>query len=83
VESVSTKESAVERLLTLLRNPRVSKPEAVHEYECRYWREGKSHGPCTCGARELDARVRQALIDCAVSIPESPNEVRERLGIVA
>lgn len=22
----------------------------VHEHECRYWRMGKSHGPCTCDA---------------------------------
>lgn len=70
--------SAVERLLNILRGPNVCRPEAIHEHACRYWREGKSHGPCTCGARELDAQLRQALIDCGVPIGESPNQVRER-----
>lgn len=23
---------------------------AVHTHDCRYWRQGKSHGPCLCGA---------------------------------
>lgn len=26
---------------------------AVHAHECRYWRTGKSRGPCTCGANDL------------------------------
>lgn len=73
--------SAIERLLNIMRGPGVSRPEAIHEHGCRYWREGKSHGPCTCGARELDAQLRQALIDCGVSISESPNQVCERMGL--
>jgi hypothetical protein len=23
---------------------------AVHTYACKFWRQGKRHGPCTCGA---------------------------------
>jgi len=72
-------ESDVERLLVLLRNKRVCRPEAVHGADCRYPREGKRHGPCTCGAQQLDILLRQALIDCGVSIGECPDEVRERL----
>lgn len=25
---------------------------AVHSRKCRFWRMGKSHGPCTCQANE-------------------------------
>lgn len=25
---------------------------AVHTHACPYWRNGKSHGPCECGANE-------------------------------
>lgn len=24
---------------------------APHAYDCRFWRRGKSHGPCTCGGK--------------------------------
>lgn len=24
----------------------------VHTHPCRYWRTGKSHGPCTCSAND-------------------------------
>lgn len=26
---------------------------AVHAHECPYWRIGKRHGPCNCGAIDL------------------------------
>lgn len=74
--------SSVERLLNLLRAPSVSRPEAVHKHGCPYWREGKKHGECNCGARTMDAAIRQALIDCGVSIHESPNEVSDRIAYV-
>ena len=32
-------------------------PEAVHTYDCRYWRTGASHGPCVCGGVELQAEI--------------------------
>lgn len=35
-----------------------------HARECRYWRLGKSNGPCTCGAvtkREQTTRAEAAL----------------------
>lgn len=27
--------------------------EAVHAHACPYWRLGRRHGPCTCGARSV------------------------------
>lgn len=73
--------SDIERLLGLLRHELVHRAEAVHGYDCKFPREGKRHGPCTCGAQQLDAELRQALIDCGVSFSESPNQVRERLAL--
>ena len=26
--------------------------QAVHTYDCPFWRMGKKHGPCNCGAHE-------------------------------
>ena len=26
--------------------------QAVHTYDCQFWRMGKKHGPCNCGAHE-------------------------------
>lgn len=65
-------------LVGLLKQPGVSHPEAVHQYDCRYWREGKKHGPCTCGARALDARIRMVLVGCGIEIRESPAQMHER-----
>ena len=28
----------------------VAQISLVHEHECRAWRMGRRHGPCTCGA---------------------------------
>jgi hypothetical protein len=70
-------------LISLLKMPGVSRPEAVHDYDCHYWREGKSHGPCTCGARELDIRIRAALIAAGIQVGESPNEQAERSALSA
>lgn len=67
-----------EDLVSILNEPGVSRPTGGHSYECRYWREGKSHGPCTCGGRELDARVRKVLVSSGVEIRESPCEMHER-----
>lgn len=71
-------DSRAAHLVSLLNEPGVSHPTAAHKYECRYWREGKSHGPCTCGAQELDARIRKVLVDVGVEILESPAEMHER-----
>jgi hypothetical protein len=30
---------------------------AVHARKCKYWRMGKSHGPCTCGASLAIERI--------------------------
>jgi hypothetical protein len=30
----------------------LAKELVVHEHECRAWRMGKRHGPCTCNAVE-------------------------------
>ena len=30
-----------------------------HEYDCRYWRIGKSHGPCTCKKIRRERHGRQ------------------------
>ena len=72
-----------EFLVNLLSLPGVSRPEAVHGHDCRYWRQGKSHGPCLCGARHLDACIRAALIAVGVNVPESPNEIHERESLAA
>jgi len=76
-------EARASDLVALLNTPRVTLPEAVHEYDCPYWREGKSHGPCICGARELGARVRIALVAAGVNIRETPNEGHERDSLTA
>lgn len=73
--------SEIERLLAILRNRCIHRPFAVHNGECRYPRMGKQHGPCICGARQLDVELRQALIDCGVSVSECPDEVRERVAM--
>lgn len=67
-----------EDLVTMLNTPGVSLPDTVHKHECRYWRNGKSHGPCTCGARELGARLRIVLAAVGVRIHESPREQHDR-----
>ena len=28
----------------------IAEVQLVHEHECRAWRFGRRHGPCTCGA---------------------------------
>ena len=68
-------------LVTLLNMPGVTHPEAVHKHECRYWRSGKSHGPCSCGAREVSAHIRVALVAAGVGVRESPNQMHERGSI--
>ena len=68
----------MDELVALLKHPRVCLPEAVHDHSCRYWREGKSHGPCTCGAQDLDIRLRVAMIASGIEVNESPNEKAER-----
>lgn len=68
-------------LIVLLSHPRVSPPSAVHTHKCKYWRVGKKHGPCNCGARELDARLRVALHAAGVELHESPDEVKERAAL--
>ncbi len=70
-------------LVSLLNQPGVSHPEAVHKYDCRYWRSGKSHGPCTCGARELSARIRVALVQSGIAVRESPAQIHERDSLTA
>lgn len=35
----------------------IALPEAVHTYDCRYWRRGASHGPCVCGGEELQSEI--------------------------
>lgn len=70
-------------LLEFLKLPNVTRPQAVHEYDCPNWRNGKHHGPCTCGAAEIDARLRAALISNGVEVWESPNEVAERAALSA
>jgi hypothetical protein len=70
-------------LVTLFNLPSVSRPEAVHDYKCRYWRNGKSHGPCTCGARELSAEIRAALVAAGIRVNESPLQVHERDSLTA
>jgi len=83
-EAASERQGAAQNeLIALLKLPGVCRPEAVHTYECRYWREGKSHGPCTCGARDLDTRIRAALIAAGVEVGESPNQIAERNALSA
>jgi hypothetical protein len=36
---------------------------AVHTHDCKYWRLGKSHGPCTCGANDLWESVREEMTE--------------------
>lgn len=72
-----------EDLVSLLNQSGVSRPQAGHAYDCRYWREGKSHGPCSCGGRELDARVRMVLVEVGVEIQESPAQMHERESLTA
>ena len=31
--------------------------EAVHTRECPFWRQGKRHGPCSCGAADAWKKV--------------------------
>ncbi|KKL87798.1 hypothetical protein LCGC14_1931080 [marine sediment metagenome] len=35
----------------------VALPEAVHTYDCPYWRMGKKYGPCVCGGEELQSEI--------------------------
>lgn len=65
-------------LIEFLKMGNVALPVPIHARHCRYWRQGKSHGPCICGARELGARLRQTLLDCGIYICESPIERDER-----
>ena len=41
--------------------PGMAEIEAVHEYECAFWRVGKGHGTCNCGGSERQERVDKAL----------------------
>lgn len=34
--------------------------DPAHTYECPFWRIGKKHGPCICGAAEIQAQVDAA-----------------------
>ena len=31
--------------------------DAVHDYDCPFWRMGKKHGPCVCGACALEEQA--------------------------
>lgn len=35
--------------------------QAVHAHRCPYWRMGKRHGDCTCGALEVWADVEKGI----------------------
>ena len=35
----------------------------IHVHECRYWRAGTRHGPCTCGAQSLWEKFLKAHAD--------------------
>ena len=48
-------------LLELLNLPMVARPEAVHLWTCRFWRNGKAHGPCACGAEQINEEIRARL----------------------
>jgi|SRR5688572_9585019 len=54
------RKTILDRLRELLTNPQVH-VTATHEHECPYWRMGKKHGPCICGAKELDDKFRELM----------------------
>lgn len=75
--------SDLTHLIDLLNDPRMCRPTAVHAHECPYWRVIKRHGPCSCGASELDLKMRIALMSWGVKVEESPHEQQERLALEA
>jgi len=59
---------------------------ACHSYECRFWRMGKRHGPCTCGAEALKAEwsfeqaVGAALVTPDLETPTAAPRTEEKRG---
>lgn len=73
-----------ERILmqTLLRSPKggmvSATVAAVHEHSCPFWRIGKRHGPCDCGALEAwDEIFRESTLDVKGRSQPAPFPLKE------
>ncbi len=61
---------ALEPLNALLKNPRVSRMDAIHTHACPCWRIGKRHGPRNCGGDRLHEEVESVLRALAAKTEE-------------